>query len=763
MELDARIGPAAGVPPDAPVVVREASALLDALARTPPGALDATGAAHLAPDLRRIVERLAQAYYRHDTSLLADAEYDRLFHGLRAIEERFPELREPDSPTLRVGGTPLEKFEKVVHPVPLLSLANAFDADELRAWYDRARRGLRGTLGEGAPLPLEVELKIDGLALALTYEDGRLTVGATRGDGATGENVTAHVRTIRTLPLAVRDAPARFEVRGEAFMARSTFERLNERLVEAGERPLANPRNGAAGSLRQLDPGVTARRRLDFLCYGVGYVEGGALPEGQGSTLDWLATLGFPVLPPHADPPLRAVFDGGDGDPVEKAVAFVALWAERRDALDFEIDGVVVKVDRFEHQRRLGQVANAPRWAVAFKFPAREATTTLLRIDHNVGRTGVVKPLAILEPVEVGGVIVSKATLHNADYIRGRDIRVGDRVVVKRAGDVIPAVVMPVLEAREGTLPKYSEPEVCPVCSSALIRTGSDLRHKSNVCPAILKRLIEHFAARGAMDIVGLGKKLAVQLVDAGFVKDFPDLYALTRERLLKLEGFKEKKADNLLTALGESRKRPLRRLLFGLGIPHVGETVAETLVAHFESLDALGEALEHDLTAIHGVGPEIAQSVIEWFTVPENRATIRALRDAKVNTDRLPEEERAPGAAASGVAGCTFVLTGSLPTLTREAAKVRIVAAGGKVAGSVSNKTDYVVSGEASGAKLDRARELGVAVIDEDALLKLLAGDPDAEGVGDAPPPADAPVDGGSTAATDDPGGQGEQLGLGI
>jgi DNA ligase (NAD+) len=580
-------------------------------------------------------------------------------------------------------------------------------------------------------------------------------VGATRGNGTTGENVTAHVRTIRTLPLAVPGGPARFEVRGEAYMKRSTFERLNERLVAAGERPLANPRNGAAGSLRQLDPSVTARRRLDFLCYGVGYVEGEAPQEGQGGTLDWLAALGFPVLSEDEDPPRRAVFDGSTGDPIEQAVAFATRWAERRDDLDFEIDGVVVKVDRFDLQRRLGAVANAPRWAIAYKFPAREATTTLRDIEQNVGRTGVVKPLAILEPVEVGGVTVSKATLHNRDYILGRDIRLGDRVVVKRAGDVIPAVVGPVLEAREGDPPGYAEPAVCPSCGSALVRLPdeADIRCVSSACPAQLIRLVEHFAQRTAMDVVGLGERAAILFVEEGFIRSLPDIYRLPEraDEVVALERFAEKKAQNLFDSIEASRHRPLRRLVFGLGIRHVGEATAAALVERFASLDALATASAEDLLAVHGIGPEIAESVAAWFAREDNRATVRELVELGVNVNRLPEEEVVAGEASPGVAGRTFVLTGSLPTLTREEAKARILAAGGKVSGSVSTRTDFVVSGEASGSKLDRARELGVPVMDEEGLLGLLDGHP--------PAAADAPAADTLAADTtpDSPAGQGD------
>jgi DNA ligase (NAD+) len=727
--------------PSAAALVHDA---LDALARleaTPPTALPEAEAAGWAARLRPLVGALARAYYDEDRPLVSDVQYDRLLRALQALEARFPALRTDDSPTQRVGGEPLEAFEKVRHPVPLLSLRNALDAGELRAWYDRVCRGLAGVLAEGERPALEAELKIDGVALALTYEGGRLVLGATRGNGVVGENVTAHVRTVRAIPLRLPEgaAPARLEVRGEVYMRKRTFEALNERLAAGeGEKVFANPRNAAAGSLRQLDPSITAQRRLDFLAYGVGPVEGGEAPPSQSETLDWLGDLGFPVSP-H-----RSRFDG-----IEDVVAFCDRWEARRDELDFEIDGVVVKVDRRAHQERLGQVANAPRWAVAYKFAAREATTTLLRIAHNVGRTGVVKPLAILEPVEIGGVTVSKATLHNADYVRARDIRVGDRVVVKRAGDVIPQVVGPVAEARVGAPPPYEEPTHCPACGEPLERLDGevDVRCVSATCPAQLRRLVQHFASRNAMDIVGLGERVAIQLVDEELVRGLPDLYRLTEDQLLALEGFKEKKAENLLRSLAASKGRPLRRLLFGLGIRHVGETVAQVLAARYPSLEALGAAPEEELVAIHGVGPEIAQSVAAWFRHDENRKTVAALRDLGVNTERLPEETPAAPRADSAVAGRAFVLTGTLPTMTRDEAKARIERAGGRVMGSVSKGTDYVVAGEAAGSKLAKAQALGIQVLDEAGLLGLLEG----ADASPADPPASSDVPPGALPAQAD------------
>ena len=721
-------GPTA--PPTAPPhhrhmdTVGDALGLLDRLDALPaePGALDFDAAAALVADLRPVVRRLQRAYYADGESLVGDSQYDRLFHALREVEEAHPALETPDSPTHRVGTAPLDAFAKAEHPVPLLSLGNAFSGDDLGAWVERVYKGLDGVLREGERVVFTAELKIDGLALALTYADGVLARAATRGNGRVGEDVTANVRTITAVPLRLagdaEEAPETIEVRGEAYLGRARFEALNERLVEAGEKPLANPRNGAVGSLRQLDSTVTAGRGLAFFAYGVGPTTG-ALPATQSAVLDRLESLGFPVEA-H-----RQSFD----DPAALA-AFCADWAHRRDALDYEIDGVVVKVDRLDYQDVLGQVATAPRWAVAVKFPAREATTRLLDIEHNVGRTGVIKPLAILEPVEVGGVTVSKATLHNADYVTGRDIRVGDDVVVKRAGDVIPAVVGPVGAEPDRDRPPYVPPSVCPVCGRPLVRPegGVDLRHAGGGCPAVLRRAVEHWVSRNAMDVDGLGTKIAATLVDEGFVEDLPDLYRLAsrRDDLLALERFGEQKVENLLTGLEASKARPLARLLFALGIRHVGETVARDLVAHFETLAALAEADQEALEAIDGVGPVVAESVVDWFAEPQNQRTVAALREAGVNTERLPGERVAavldPGAPLAGVA---VVVTGTLPTLTRPEAKALVEGAGGKVTGSVSKKTGLVVAGEAAGSKLAKAEELGVPRVDEAGLRAILDGAP--------------------------------------
>ncbi len=726
----------------------ETEAALQGLGETDLDALDEAAAGPLAERLAAVLRGLGHRYYVLDDPLVADAEYDRLLRALQTLEARFPNLAAVDSPTRRVGGEPLDVFAKVRHPEPLLSLSNAFDADELRAWGERAQRGLAERFGEVQPA-LVAEPKIDGLALALTYVDGRLVLAATRGNGRVGEDVTEHVRTIRDIPLRLaraarpgaqpslfepEDGAVRVEVRGEAYLPKSTFARLNEALAAEGAKTFANPRNAAAGSLRQLDPQVTAARGLRFFAYGLGPVEGVGEPATQHETLAWLRGRGFPVNE-HIE----------RFEALENLIRYCNGWNERRDGLDYEIDGVVVKVDRRDFQHALGAVANAPRWAIAFKFPAREATTRLSGIDLNVGRTGAIKPVAALEPVPLGGVTVSKATLHNADYIRDRDIRLGDRVVVKRAGDVIPQVVGPVTAARTGAETVWQMPATCPACGEPIARLEGEAEFycASAACPAQTIRLVEHYASRGAMDIVGLGEKVAVVLVEAGLVGRLDDLYRLEPEALLALDGFKQKKVENLLAGIEASKRRPLRALLFGLGIRFVGATVAQLLVEHYATLDALAAAPPEDLEAIRGVGPETARGVVEWFSHAPNRATVAALRDLGVSTVRLPDEPVfTPTPTEGPLAGQTFVLTGTLPSLARAEAKAKITAAGGRVTGSVSTKTSYLVAGVNAGSKLGKAESLGVAVLDEAALLNLLPADPDL--------PTDSDVRTGSAASAE-------------
>ena len=676
-------------------------------------------AARLSQLLAEVLHQHAHRYYVEDAPVITDGEYDELFRALQDLETRFPSLISPDSPTHRVGGAPMDKFEKVRHPEPLLSLGNAFDDDEIRAWYQRCTRGLQGAFGEDVQPALAVELKIDGLALALTYQDGQLVIGATRGNGVEGENITPHVRTITSIPLSIpvpgrsMDViPERIEVRGEVYMRRSEFDAMNVALEAAAQKTFANPRNGAAGSLRQLDPSITATRPLRFFSYSVGPYSG-EKPPSQSALLEQLAQFGFPVNP------FAKRFED-----VEEAIAYCLSWTDKRDTLDYEIDGVVLKIDDFAQQDVLGFVSNAPRWAVAYKFPAREATTILNDITVSVGRTGTIKPEAVLEPVWIGGVTVSKATLHNEDYITDRDIRIGDVVVVKRAGDVIPQVVQPVKTERKGTEQIWQMPERCPACDTRLVRLEgeADSYCVNTECPAQFIRLVEHYASRGAMDIEGLGSKMAVLLSEAQLVKNLADIYRLHANDLLMLEGFAEKKAENLLQGIEDSKQRNLSRLIFGLGMRHVGKTTAELIVSHFENMTQLGEATAEDLVGIEGIGPVIAQSIADWFQVERNRILIEELNELGVNLVRLEEETPvvADGASADLIAK-TFVLTGTLPTLSRSDATSLIQKAGGKVTSSVSKNTDYVVAGEKAGSKLEKAQALGIEVLDEAALLALV------------------------------------------
>lgn len=667
--------------------------------------------------LRTVIRRHDHRYYVQDNPVITDPEYDALYRRLEQLEAHFPDLVTADSPTQRVGGEPIDAFEKIEHPEEMLSLGNAFDADELRAWYERCQRGLADRFGADIHPPLTAELKIDGLAVALTYEGGRLDVAATRGNGRIGEDITHNIRTVRRIPLQIpvgaQDGlrpPARMEVRGEVFMRKSEFEALNERLIVEGEEPFANPRNAAAGSLRQLDPNVAAQRPLSFFAYGTGPVTG-PMPGRQHERLELLRTYGLPVNP-HA-----RRFGA-----LEPVVAFCEHWTEHRDRLDYEIDGVVVKLDRRAHRRELGATAKEPRWAIAYKFPAREATTTLDHIVVNVGRTGVIKPEAVLDPVHIGGVTVSQATLHNEDYIVDRDIRIGDTVVVKRAGDVIPQVVRPVTDVRTGEEERWTFPEQCPACGSEIVRLPGEADYYclATDCPTQFIRLVEHFVSRNAMDIDGLGERLAVQLVDEGLVGSLADLYRLTEEDLLPLEGFAEKSAENLIAAIDASKERPLSRLLHGLGLRHVGLTTAELIVRKYASLDAIAAASQEELEAIDGIGGVIAESVADWFRLDHNRQLVADLKKLGVNMERLPHEAP-PAEGTASVAGKTFVLTGRLPTLTRKEAKRRIKQGGGRVTSSVSGNTDYLVVGENPGSKYDDALTRDIPILSEGEFMDLM------------------------------------------
>jgi len=673
--------------------------------------LSESEAQSFATRLQRLIRRHDHRYYVEDDPIIPDPEYDRLYRALLELERRFPTVQSDESPTLRVGGEPIDAFEKHEHPELLLSLSNAFDVGELRDWYDRCARGLADSFGDVEPA-MVAELKIDGLAVALTYEDGHLEMAATRGNGRVGENITHNIRTVHRIPLMIPvhtdvRAPERIEVRGEVFMRKSEFNALNDRLRAEEEDPFANPRNAAAGTIRQLDPTITAERPLSFFAYSVGPVNGDA-PGRHSQTLDWLGTLGLP-LESHTQ----------RFEDIDAVAEFCESWIEQRDDLDYEIDGVVVKIDRLDYQRELGAISNAPRWAVAFKFPAREATTVLEDIVINVGRTGAIKPEAVLHPVQIGGVTVSQATLHNEDYIAERDIRIGDTVVVKRAGDVIPQVVRPVKDARTGDESPFKFPLACPECGSELVRLDdeADWYCMNTECPAQFRRLVEHFVMRNAMDVEGLGERVAHMLVDIGLIHTLADLYRLTVSDLVDLEGFAEKSAQNLVDAIDASRHRPLSRLIFALGIRHVGRTVAETIVEHFESLDDIAAAGPEDLEAIDGVGPVIAESIADWFEVERNQTLIEDLKSVGVNTTRLPQEAPVDSAADSAadlpLAGKTLVITGSLDGLTRKDATQLIEEAGGSVTSSVSGNTDFLVKGENPGSKYDQALDRDIPVVD--------------------------------------------------
>ena len=668
-------------------------------------------------------------YHVLDEPTIADAEYDLLMRRLRAIEDEHPELVTPDSPTQRVGNAPSEQFGKVRHPQPMLSLANALDGDELRAWYTRIRR----LLGPDEQIAYVVEPKIDGLAMALTYQDGRIAVAATRGDGTTGEDVTPNVRTIQSIPLRLRtpaggggipsDLPQTIEVRGEIYMRIADFERLNATQAEAGEKVFANPRNGAAGSLRQLDPQITAGRPLRFFAYGVGPIAGVRLTS-QWQTLEYLRALGFPV---NGDITRLEDFD--------EVVRFCESWMSRRDALPYEADGVVIKIESFAQQQELGVVARDPRWAVAFKFPAREATTTLRAISVNVGRTGRLNPNAVLDPVVIGGVTVANATLHNEDYILSRDIRIGDRVTVKRSGDVIPKVVGPIVADRTGDEQPWRMPARCPSCGEPVHREpdAADHRCVNAACPAQLVRRVEHWVGRGALDIVGVGEEQARLFVERELIRDVADLYALTPEHFDGIAGYGPKRIANILAGIAASRERPFARLIVGLGIHGVGETVAELLAEHCPSIDALIEADAAELTAIPGIGPHTAEEVVSFFRHEPNRVLVAKLKAAGLQTAGAARRQ----AASSALAGNTFVLTGTLPTLTREAATELILAHGGTVSGSVSKKTSFLLVGDSpGGAKYAKGQQLGIPTIDEAELLRLVGQAPSGDD-GEAAPAA--------------------------
>jgi DNA ligase (NAD+) len=666
--------------------------------------------------LRQEIARLDHHYYVLDAPLVPDAEYDRLFRELQALEERHPELRTPDSPTQRVGGQPLAAFAQVRHALPMLSIRTETDTEASGAFSFEARVRKALDLGEADP-PVEyaAELKFDGLAINLRYEDGLLVQAATRGDGEVGEDVTANVRTVGQIPLHLQgQAPTVLEVRGEIYMKRADFERFNARAAAAGEKTLVNPRNGAAGSIRQLDPKIAASRPLSFFAYGLGEVRGWTLPATHAGVLDAIAGFGLPVC---AD---RAVLAG------PQALAdFHAAIAGKRASLPFDIDGVVYKVNSLALQEQLGFVTREPRWAVAHKYPAEEALTTLLDIEVQVGRTGALTPVARLAPVFVGGVTVTNATLHNQDEIDRKDVRIGDTVVVRRAGDVIPEVVGPVLDRRQGDPVRFdllARFQLCPVCGSHVTRGEDEAVARCSgglFCPAQRKQALLHFASRRAMDIEGLGDKLVDQLVDGGIVRTPADLYKMGVMALAGLERMGEKSALNLMAAIEKSRQTTLARFVYALGIRNVGEATAKDLARHFGSLDRLLDADEATLMQVPDVGPIVARCIVEFLSEAHNRQVIDDLRAAGVRWEEGEPQQSVAGA----LVGKVFVLTGTLPGLSREVAKEMIESAGGKVSGSVSKKTDYVVAGADAGSKLEKATALGVTVIDESQLMDMLNG----------------------------------------
>jgi DNA ligase (NAD+) len=668
----------------------------------------ATDVAARADELRRQLEHHGHRYYVLDDPEISDPDYDALLNELRELEAEHPELRTPDSPTQRVGGQPLDKFEEVPHLQPMLSLANARNEEELAAWVLRSERYLARQGVEMGDVNFVTEPKIDGLAISLVYENGVLVRAATRGNGEVGEDVTQNMRTIGAIPLRVEDSPPLLEVRGEIYMPLAAFARLNEQRAAAGEPTFMNPRNSAAGSIRQLDPALAASRPLSMWCYGVGRVDGLEF-DTHSEWLEWLRAHGF-----------RVNRDVEVHDTVDEVVAACHAWQERRDRLDFEIDGVVVKVNELDLQRQLGVVGREPRGAIAWKFPPTTATTTLKSVAWNVGRTGHMVPFAVLEPVQVSGVIVKLATLHNEEDLRRKDVRDGDEVIVMRAGDVIPQVVSPTAKAQrsKSRSDPPSPPERCPACDTPTIKPeGSVWTICPNRagCPGQVFQAVKHFV--GALDIDGLGEENVRRFLSEDLIKDSADLYELTPERLAELEGFGEISARNLMHSLEASKQQPFERVLYGLGIPGVGYVNARNLARHLRSMDALLAATEEQLEEVEGIGPIMARTIVETLAEDRTRELVERLRRSG-----LSMREEGPALPAEGpLVGKTLVLTGTLPNLTREDAAERIEAAGGKVTGSVSKKTDYVVAGADPGSKLTKAQDLGTEILDENGLLALL------------------------------------------
>jgi DNA ligase (NAD+) len=656
-------------------------------------------------ELRALIDYHNRRYYQLDDPEITDAQYDLLMKELMELEEANPDMDRTDSPTQRVGMAPLDKFSTVSHSSPMLSLANAFTEEEISEFDERLRRFL-GTRDE---LHYIGEPKIDGVAVNLVYERGLFTVGATRGDGYTGEDVTQNLRTIAGLPLRMATAggsfPMRIEIRGEVYLEIEAFKKLNRRRLEREDTAFANPRNAAAGSLRQLDSRITARRPLRIFCYGVGESEGRTF-RSQWEVLQSLSRWGFPVNPDATQ------LSGVDG-----CIAYHRRMTGVRERLPYEIDGVVLKVDDLALQSRLGTITRSPRWALAVKFAPTQATTVVRDIVVNVGRTGVLTPVAVMEPVRVGGVTVSRATLHNEDEVRKKDVRIGDTVIVQRAGDVIPEIVKVVEAKRTGKEKPFHMPDRCPECGSRVVRLEGETAHRciDLACPAQIRENIRHFVSRGAMDIDGLGEKIVTQLLDAGVVEDPADLYALTMEKLLQLDRFGEKSASNLLKAVEQSKNPPLERFLFALGVRHVGEHVARILAKTFGSLESVAGATVDELSAVEGIGPVIAESIAGFFREPHNKKIIAKLLKAGVRPQARAVKTGAP------LEGKTFVFTGGLESFSRDEAKDLVESLGGKVSASVTGATDYVVAGTDPGSKYEKAKTLGLPVLDESAFLKLI------------------------------------------
>lgn len=657
--------------------------------------------------LKNLLNQYAHEYYVLDNPSIPDSEYDKLLAELQELEVEFPEFITSDSPTQRIGGEPLEGFQKVQHAIPMLSLGNAFNEQDIR---DFARRASQGT---DNPVSFVCELKIDGLAISLTYEDGKFVKGATRGDGTTGEDITTNLRTIKSIPLSIKEKQ-KIEVRGEAYMPHKSFLALNKQREEDGLELFANPRNAAAGSLRQLDPKIAASRNLDVFLYGIGEWEAGQV-SSHSERLKQLKELGF-----------RTNSEWKKCDTIEEVLAYVEYWTAERPNLPYEIDGIVIKVDDLQTQEELGFTVKSPRWAIAYKFPAEEVITRLKDIELSVGRTGVVTPTAILDPVRVAGTTVQRASLHNEDLIRAKDIRIGDTVVIKKAGDIIPEVVRALPKQRTGSEQPFYMPEKCPACGSELVRLEEEvaLRCINPNCPAQLQEGLIHFVSRNAMNIDGLGEKVINQLFREGLIHTIADLYRLEREELLQLERMGEKSVDNLLSAIEASKGNSLERLLFGLGIRFIGAKAAKTLATEFETMDKLQQATYEELIAVDEIGDKMADSIVQYFAEEKVTALINELKELQINMEYKGPKRVEVSIDSNPIAGKTFVLTGKMEQMSRPEAKERIEALGGKVTGSVSKKTDIVVAGEDAGSKYDKAVELGITIWNEEEFIHRLEGE---------------------------------------